>query len=304
MKWMTRTTALLAIGSALLLTGCRDSTDCGDCYDPDAPHGVYTVTGDGLVEIFWDEVDDGGLEGYRVYRSMNPEGPYHRIGSSADTYHVDDEVVNGNTYYYAVTAYDHWGYESELSHALIYDTPRPSGTGLVLEDEDATAGIDFSGYYDAMVVPWDDVAADAFLFWDGVGYAMASTDVLVGEYVYGTDLQHWGPVDHLDEIDYAPEGGWTTAVADTVSLIEGHAYLVWTWENHFAKFRVRAIGYDYVVLDWAYQNDEGNPELVVLAGGDEGAPRYAGHRARADRPENAEAWSQRTRAQRNTAGSR
>ena len=56
------------------------------------------------------------------------------------------------------------------------------------------------------------------------------------------------------------------------ALYEGHAYLVWTWENNFAKFHVKHIGYDYVVLDWAYQIDEGNPELAIVAGGDSSTP--------------------------------
>ncbi len=37
-----------------------------------------------------------------------------------------------------------------------------------------------------------------------------------------------------DEIGWAPEGGWSTDEADTLVLYEDHAYLVWTWENHFA----------------------------------------------------------------------
>jgi hypothetical protein len=57
-----------------------------------------------------------------------------------------------------------------------------------------------------------------------------------------------------------------------VVLYEGHAYVVWTWENNFAKFYVRHIGYDYVVLDWAFQIDEGNPELKRLPQGANPSP--------------------------------
>ena len=78
-------------------------------------------------------------------------------------------------------------------------------------------------------------------------------------------------LESLDELDWAPEGGWSLETADVVTLYEGHGYLVWTWENHFAKFRVVEIGDDYVVIDWAYQIDEGNPELIVMPGAERNA---------------------------------
>ena len=46
-------------------------------------------------------------------------------------------------------------------------------------------------------------------------------------------------------------------------LIEGHSYIVWTWDNHYAKFRVASVTSDRVIVGWAYQSDEGNPELLL-----------------------------------------
>ncbi|MCB0748236.1 MAG: hypothetical protein KDC90_12320, partial [Ignavibacteriae bacterium] len=46
----------------------------------------------------------------------------------------------------------------------------------------------------------------------------------------------------------------------TKALI-GHTYVIWTWDNHFAKVRVKAITGDRVVFDWAYQLLEGEPQL-------------------------------------------
>ncbi|HMB69817.1 MAG TPA: hypothetical protein VKU85_10915, partial [bacterium] len=63
-----------------------------------------------------------------------------------------------------------------------------------------------------------------------------------------------------------------------VELIPGHTYVVWTHDSYFAKLRVVAIvekaGIPSAILfDWAYQVDQGNPELAppapVAAGGDE-----------------------------------
>ena len=47
---------------------------------------------------------------------------------SADAFrYVDDDVRNGSTYFYAVSAYDYDANESELTPEQVYDTPRPSG---------------------------------------------------------------------------------------------------------------------------------------------------------------------------------
>lgn len=265
-KSAMKATLPLLTAVLVLATGCH-ITDDDHCYEctPPVPAGVWTITGDGYVEILWTEIHDSDVEGYRIYRSREAYGDYRRIGSSRDNYHVDDDVTNGVTYFYAVTAYDRWGHESDLSYETVHDTPRPAGYDLVVYDEDDLAGVDFSGYYDDMILPWDDPFADIFLLWLNGRYQMASTDILIGDNVYGTDLQDAGYVESLDDIDWAPAGGWSVETADTVALYAGHAYLVWTWENHFAKFRVTEIGYDYVVLDWAYQIDEGNPELIVLS---------------------------------------
>ncbi len=252
----------------LLAAACRTTDPCCDDIPPAVPAGVWSVTGDGYVEILWSPVREDDLAGYNIYRSRSEWGTYELIGGSGDNDYIDWDVDNGITYFYAVTSYDWDDNESELSYESVFDTPRPAGHDLVIHDVDELAGVDFSGFYDNMIHPWDDPFVDMYLLWLDGRYALSSTDVEVGGQVYGTDIQYAGYVSSLDEIDWAPDGGWSTETADTVTLFEGHGYLVWTWENHFAKFRVEHIGYDYVVIDWAFQVDEGNPELVIMAAGD------------------------------------
>ena len=272
----------LILSLGLGLGACRSSRSWWDEPRLPAPSGVFSVTGDGSVELYWNSIEDVDLETYTIYRSLSAGGPYAVRGYSVDEYYRDTQVSNGITYYYAVAARDWHGRESDLSYETVHDTPRPAGR-ITVYDEDARAGVDFSGFYQHMVLPWDDSYADMYLFWDGDRYAMQSTDVQVGNQVYGTDLQSVGWVESLDEIDWAPEGGWTLDEADVVRLYSGHAYLVWTWENHFAKFRVRELGQDYVVLDWAFQVDEGNPELTVIGDAGAAAPGKAPRAVAADR---------------------
>jgi len=272
MKTIWATLAAVCAFTVLLISGCEDVNHHHDYYPPPVPSGVYTITGDGYVEVLWSPVRTDDLDGYCIYRSLYPEGRYWQIGHSEDNYFVDEDVLNGETYYYAVSTYDWHGNESNLSYETVHDTPRPQGYDLTIYDQDDFAGVDFSGYYQDMIWPWDDSYIDMYLLWLDGRYCLASTDVEYEGSIYGTDIQYAGYTNSLDEIDWAPEGGWSTSIADTVTLYEGHAYVVWTWENNFAKFRVHRIGYDYVVIDWAFQIDEGNPELKRVPGNRELTP--------------------------------
>jgi hypothetical protein len=41
----------------------------------------------------------------------------------------------------------------------------------------------------------------------------------------------------------------------------GHTYVIWTWDNHYAKVRIKAISNERLVFDWAYQLLEGEQQL-------------------------------------------
>ncbi len=73
---------------------------------------------------------------------------------------VDRNVSNGTTYYYAVSAVDRDGNESDLSQEAVHDTPRPAGQGLRLssyETNPRDSAYDFSRY---TVTDYDDPDAD------------------------------------------------------------------------------------------------------------------------------------------------
>jgi len=67
------------------------------------------------------------------------------MATTADTNYVDMDVRNGETVYYAASAFDVNGNESSLSVAT-FDTPRPTGYDVQLSDANAspsTAGFNF-----------------------------------------------------------------------------------------------------------------------------------------------------------------
>jgi hypothetical protein len=246
--------------SHLMIIGLIFAAGCCDVCEPDhsppaVPRGVHSVTGDLNVRLYWYPNRERDFEGYNVYRSYYPEGPYYVIASTPTAYYVDRHVANGETYFYAVTAYDVHHNESELSYEMVFDTPRPEGFNVVLWDYHIfplDAGFNFS---EEMVQPYDLMSTDIYF---EVYPPSLVPYVNVGN--PDTDIQDFGYIEDLDAIDYAPESGWSSL--GYVEAIQGHGYIVWTWDNHFAKFRIDEIGDDYMRMDWAYQIDPGNPELI------------------------------------------
>ncbi len=146
----------LIIAASIGLSGCFVDINHPDKTPPSPPTGLSTATGDNFIELFWKKNPERDVAGYNVFASSSYDGRYELIGSSETPYFLDKDAVNGNVYYYAVTAYDYEGNESELSKDVAYDIPRPEGYDVQLSDYHlypAVSGYDFSGY---AVVRYDD----------------------------------------------------------------------------------------------------------------------------------------------------
>ncbi len=242
-------------------TGCDDDTFCcgGDWEAPQPPAAVWTETGDGLVTVFWSSCHDDDLAGYRIYRGSEPRGRFDRLAAvgAHQSRFLDGSARNGRTYYYAVSAFDQDGNESDLSQDVPGDTPRPEGSVQLYnaDAESRMSGYDFS---EDRVVDYRDLEADIYFWHSGdAGPWMIATERSAEVY---TDIQDAGFVP-LEVIDVAPRDGWSPR--GEVPLIRGHSYVVWTWDGHFAKFHVVALDSERVVLEWAYQLDPDNVELSV-----------------------------------------
>jgi hypothetical protein len=254
---MRRLIALFGIVLIFGLWGCEDETTRYIEVDrePSIPQGVYSITGDNEVIIFWLHVQDDDLSHYNVYWSPDDD-LYEYMGSTEDTFYVDTDVDNGTTYYYAVTSVDQAGNESALSHETVFDTPRPEDDGLfifTLNNNPGNSGYDFS---DSNIVAWNDIMADIYLDYDSSAGAM-----FINVANINTDIQDMGYTYDFDEIGYSPEFGWSDV--GWVELIQNHTYIVWTADNHFAKIRPTSLAGDFgAQFQWAYQIATGNPELA------------------------------------------
>jgi hypothetical protein len=252
---------VLGAGMAILaLTGssceeCWDH-DCDDCDDRDgrapyAPSGLYSVTGDGKIDLYWNESPEHDVDYYRVYVSPDQDGPFESVGETNDTHFTDYGAVNSRTDWYAVTAVDFCGRESRLSADDVFDTPRPDGTDLELFNR-------FGSYPERS--GWDLVhrerqpagAAGTDVWVEG---SLGRLEMVAAPGVAIQDAGYGPP----EMVDWAPVNGW--APSGRVELVAGHNVVVRTGDGYFGRFHVTDVTSGRVTVDWAVQLDRGNREL-------------------------------------------
>ena len=69
----------------------------------DSPKGLSATPGNGMVKLEWNTAN--GASYYTIKRSTNADGPYMMIADEIpDTTYIDQNVTNGTTYYYVITA--------------------------------------------------------------------------------------------------------------------------------------------------------------------------------------------------------
>lgn len=237
----------------LYLTGCdvNEPEYAVDNVPPKPPTGIQVLNGDNRVDLYWNENREPDLAGYNIYYSDAYDGKYYIIGSSAYSSFVDYDAVNGEKYFYAITAYDYNGNESDLSFDVVYSTARPEGFNQAIFDYRQfpnNSGYSFALY---SVVAYDSLDADFFFEnYQGTFYLDVWSD---------TDIQDMGLTNDIYDIPFAPNSGWSPT-KDAVAQV-GHTYVIWTWNNHYAKIRISQITGERVVFDWAYQLVEGERQL-------------------------------------------
>lgn len=247
---------LLILISLIILSACddhRDNVVYIDDIAPLPPVGIVSISLDNAVELQWIENQELDVDGYNIFVSDRYSGVYEFIGSTRGTKFVDRGASNGVTAYYAVSAYDYNGNESELSRDVVYDTPRPEGRDVALVDRfvmPLRSGYDFSEY---SIVHFDTDFTDFFLevTAEGIPYLVVWDD---------SEIQDMGYTATLDEISTAPVAGWNPT-GDALA-VRGHTYVIKTFDNHYAKIRLIDVSASGILFDWAYQVARGNPELL------------------------------------------
>ena len=132
---MSKIKSILALGlSALLMSTTLASLAFAEL--PSDVTNVQAFPGDGQITVSWDPAtDDTEVSGYFVYyglSSVAEEGGAYTFGSEDvgdTTSYTFEELSNGITYYFAVTAYDNEDEQSEFYSDEAEATPEASETG-------------------------------------------------------------------------------------------------------------------------------------------------------------------------------
>lgn len=244
------------------------------------PASLTSVSLDGRIHLEWSDnpyqQEPNGFLTYRVYSTAydldnNVCGASWSLeGTTVAPTFLVGALTNGVPRCFGVTAVSIEGFES-LWSPLRYDTPRPEARNIVLMtgDVDPTR----TGFRFFLDANGDGVAGPLEL--GLVSSASATMDFIVTKDVAGTifltpqrtgvTLRQYGagPIADLTAIDIAPVGGYSRTALTAVPR-NGYVFQIDEGDGfyRYGAVRVTAIGPGYVILDWAYQTDRGNPELI------------------------------------------
>jgi hypothetical protein len=247
------------------------------------PTALASISLNRAIHLYWTDnaflTNPNELEWYRIY-SVD----YDRVEDLCDTDWVLEgttvapeflvsAVANGVSRCFGVSAVSRRGYES-LWSPLWYDTPRFDARNLIAfayDDSVEASGFRF----------WQDLNVDGRVQDAELGRVLDGDRLDIDFWVYrdpvdsslwfqpefsGTTLQVYGAVGDLTEIDVAPSMGYGSSA---VEMVPGYGYVFRIIEGtttRYAAIRVTHVGRRYVLFDWSFQSDAGNPELVVHGG--------------------------------------
>jgi hypothetical protein len=193
-------------------------------------------------------------------------------GTTVSPEFIASALTNGVPRCFGVSAVSVEGFESMWS-PLRNDTPRPDSRNVVVyARQSQSAGSAFRFWADAnangtvennelgVLLAGSDGSADFAVDRDVSG-SLFLVPVRAGTAVaqYGT-----APSADLTSIDFAPTNGYSTT---PIQALPGWGYVFkMSAGDGFARFgavRVTHVGHDFLILDWSYQTDPGNPELMV-----------------------------------------
>jgi hypothetical protein len=251
----------------------------------EAPATLVGTTLNGAVHLAWSDnaytSEPDYFQIYRVYSSAYSldDGlcgeTWYLEGTTVAPEFLASALTNGSGYCFGITAVSLEGYES-LWSPIWADFPRPDARNVVMTafEADATqSGFRFwqdtngDGQVGALelglVADGSRVDLDFRVTRDGSNnFFLLPVRAGTGVQLYAAD-----PVDDLTTIDYAPESGYATAA---LQARPGYGYVFeMSAGDAFARYgaiRVTHVGATYLIFDWSYQTDPGNPELSVGGG--------------------------------------
>lgn len=246
-----------------------------------APAALLSISLDGAIALSWPDnaynAAPARFSDYRIYSAAYDldsglcDLDWFLEGTTVAPEFIAGALANGQPRCFAVTAVSVEGYES-LWSPIRADTPRPDARNVALYSVETTPGQSGFRFWkdlnsDGLVQPAElgligsgaapDI--DFVVERDGVG-GLRFRPVRAGT---GVEFYGTGPVGDLTDIDWAPDQLYSPA---PIEAQVGWGYVFeMSGGDGFARYgavRVTHVGQDFLILDWSYQTDPGNPELV------------------------------------------
>jgi hypothetical protein len=275
------------IPALVLFAACSDDDDGnGPGIAPEAPSTLASTSLDGSVALVWSDnpfqSDPDIFGNYRVYSTtydldLDDCGSDWVVeGTTVAPEFLVGALANGAPRCFSVTAVSIDGVESERS-PLQNDTPRPDSRNVALSA--AQTSVDGSGFRF-----WDDLNEDGSVQGSELGIVRSGNAGDIDFFVDrdgsnalfltpvrpGTGVEFYeenDPVEDLTTIDFAEDRTYRTT---GIQAVPGFGYVFETdGGDGFVRYgavRIQHVGTTFLILDWAFQTDPGNPELIVWGG--------------------------------------
>jgi hypothetical protein len=260
-----------------------------------SPAWLFSISLNGAIHLEWDDTAYAAaptrFKWYRIYSTdYNLDTGFCGVdwlleGTTVAPEFLASAMSNGVPRCFGISAVSREGYES-LWSPLRQDTPRPDARNTLAfayEENQAQSGFRF----------WQDLNSDGRAQSSELGRiqdgnltsidfwvhrdATDSTLWIVPEFA-GTQMRLYStsPVADLTSIDFAPATGYSR---DMIQAVPGYAYVFEIIEGttlRYGALRVTHVGRDYMIFDWSFQTDSGNPELQIRAGQSTAMPTGTG----------------------------
>lgn len=244
-----------------------------DAVAPPIPTGALAIALDNAVYIIWND-DAAGSDDFSHYRIyIEAADGDLLLGETDSPGFLDLLAQNGTTSSYFVTSVDDQGHESAGGNSA-EATPRPDFSGELIyvhQDVPSSSGFRFQPSEDIeAVMSGDDGDRHFRVEADGAGYWFVSSagNRIFPSGQFTTALKCGVAADATcSSWEAAPTGGYTTQdVAIDPELTYMFQVVGDDNQLHYGAVRVALIGQDqngdeFIVVDWAYQTQAGNPNL-------------------------------------------
>jgi hypothetical protein len=250
-----------------------------------APAWLSSISLNGAIHLEWDDTSytsaPARFKWYRIYSTAYNldtglcDTSWLLEGTTVAPEFLASAMTNGVPRCFGVSAVSREGYES-LWSPLHQDTPRPDARNTLAYAIDANGAL--SGFRF-----WQDANGDGQVQTSELGQVVDGHRSDVDFWVYrdptdstlwlvpgfsGTSMQLYStsPIADLTSIDFAPATGYSR---NMIQAVPGYGYvfqIVAGSTLRYGALRMTHVGRDYLIFDWSFQTDVGNPELVVRAG--------------------------------------